>query len=110
MSRPCHLYRSAVFMRLRCSRESQILLASQPAALSGSVFYIIDCLVGGARLWCGKPRNTSPRRLSANRRHKPQVTYYLALAEQWRTLATINKIKQVTLTEPACGGDTSMAF
>jgi hypothetical protein len=36
--------------------------------------------------------------------------YYLALAEQWRTLATINKIKQATLTEPACGGDTSMAF
>lgn len=36
--------------------------------------------------------------------------YYLALAEQWRTLATINGIKQARLAEAARSGDTSMTL
>jgi hypothetical protein len=90
------------------------LFASQLAALSGSVFYVMIAQWSGALMtWTAEEYFAKTAECEEKARAAGNIdtkAYYLALAEQWRTLATINKIKQAKLAEGARGGDTSITL
>jgi hypothetical protein len=87
----------------RCSWESHILFASQLAALYGSVFYVMTAQWSGTHMtWTAEEYLAKTAECEEKAQAAGNIdtkAYYLALAEQWRTLATINKIKQARLAE-----------
>jgi hypothetical protein len=67
-SRPFIYCHSAIFRTSAMLLGESHLFGDQLAALSGSVFYVIELPCGGRRLRCGRLTSTLPSRQSANTR------------------------------------------